>query len=348
MSGDFVILREDRVSDRESYFKKLSSQMSVLRQTGTFSDVKIQCRNGSVLSHKFLLSGKSKLLKKLFSGCHCFCEDIICQDFSMEAVSKVMELLYMGGLRPDDLSPDLWVEMKDVVRHLQLEMTIPDMETRPAGPLPVVLSPAHESFEANEILDDELKIEESNLSEETFPMETNGQAMVNEVLDLTEEEVIDQNQEGDNFEQHQQKDGFEQLRMEEEEIQIEKVVEMTTSEPAKLLGCPFCIKCFSVKIALKKHLERFHKTNIDILAHGTLKEASKNEDVELRDVRNVEDYVGKPCPKCDELFRIKDLEGHVRDCQIQNDDPVTGTLEKKSPRRVLRDRVPFQAGLKIN
>ena len=323
------------MSDRESYFKKLSSQMSDFRQRGTFSDVKIQCKNGNFLCHKFVLSARSKLFKKLFSSCHCLSEDIICQDFSLEAVSKVMELLYTGGLHPDKLSHDLWLEMIYVARNLGLEMTIPDLEieeTRAAAPVVVLLSPVHDSFETKCSLDQELQ-----LQDETLQMETDGQAMVNEILDLSEEE---------SFEEHEEGDGnVQQTEDDEDEVQVEKVVEKTSSEPTvtRLQKCPFCGKTFSVKIALNKHLERIHNTTVDIMVQvqDVIKEDPKNDDnVVSGGIGNIEDYVGKPCPKCDELFRIKDLEDHVKDCQ----GSMTKRAEEKSPRRVLRDRGPFQTG----
>ena len=78
-----------------------------------------------------------------------------------------------------------------------------------------------------------------------------------------------------------------------------------------------------VNIALRKHVERFHPKN-------TTPEAPEVEE-------DLASYVGKPCPKCDEFFRAKDLEAHVKDCKL-SDDESDKTEEAAKPTRVTRKR----------
>lgn len=112
------------------YDRILSSEMSDFRQKETFTDVTIRCRNGSLSAHKFILSKSSKILRENFFYCQLFPAEVLCPDFSVESTCKVIELLYTGISFHDGSSSHLLQEeMKEIVQHLGLAISMPDLET---------------------------------------------------------------------------------------------------------------------------------------------------------------------------------------------------------------------------
>jgi hypothetical protein len=112
------------------YDRILSSEMSDFRQKETFTDVTIRCKNGSLSAHKFILSKSSKILRENFFYCQLFPAEVLCPDFSVESTCKVIELLYTGSSFHDGSSSHLLQEeMKEIVQHLGLAISMPDLET---------------------------------------------------------------------------------------------------------------------------------------------------------------------------------------------------------------------------
>ena len=112
------------------YDRILSSEMSDFRQKETFTDVTIRCKNGSLSAHKFILSKSSKILRENFFYCQLFPAEVLCPDFSVESTCKVIELLYTGISFHDGSSSHLLQEeMKEIVQHLGLAISMPDLET---------------------------------------------------------------------------------------------------------------------------------------------------------------------------------------------------------------------------
>ena len=95
--------------------------------------------------------------------------------------------------------------------------------------------------------------------------------------------------------------------------------------------CTVCGKGFHKSIALKKHLLKHEAVSVeptrsdaskDLTPSGqsgtdilsTNQTGSGDEEEE-----NVAEFVGIPCPRCDELYRRKDLADHMKDCSSKSD-----------------------------
>ena len=329
VSGNgFIIKTPDHV-------QILSSEMSVFRRRETFTDTTIRCRNGSLSAHKFVLSKFSKILRDNFFDCSLFPAEILCPDFSVEATSKVIELLYTGVSLDDGSRSELWLEMKNVLTHLGLSM--PDLEDN-RSPRQTLQQPndemakeaegddivvmwdkneAHQIAESREENEAELKIDELRLTgeHESFSLDS-----FSKVCDLSEVPELSESQQTQ--EERPQEEQFQEQQLRKGQVEEhEPKEESTPGETSSLLSCSVCDKNFSVQIALKKHQQRFHKPNIQ-----NISESSAN-DIEIDPVEGFNEFVGKPCPICDELFRLKDLEDHVKDCRALENYSATGDLK---------------------
>ena len=119
---------------------------------------------------------------------------------------------------------------------------------------------------------------------------------------------------------------------------------------------------FSVRFALRKHLQRYHKlaeqhalmqvgsslknvdkpatvqtsptigTSISVERSATV-ETSLSVDgsptIEKSGEIDTSSYIGRPCPTCDELYRVGDLEAHIAQCRAS--EPTSTTQEIPEP-----------------
>ena len=113
---------------------------------------------------------------------------------------------------------------------------------------------------------------------------------------------------------------------------------------------------FPVRFALRKHLQRYHKLTEQhalMQVGSSLKNIEKSPSVErsptveispdietslsversptVETSREIDEssYIGRPCPTCDELYRVCDLEAHIAQCRAS--EPTSTTQEAPEP-----------------
>ena len=84
--------------DGQTYQTQLALGLSASREKAAFTDVNIRCRDGVLSAQKMILSSKSKLLRDFFASASCPCAtaDVFCPDWSVEPMTKLLELIYTG------------------------------------------------------------------------------------------------------------------------------------------------------------------------------------------------------------------------------------------------------------
>jgi len=95
LKGDQFLLTPDPHSISSGYFHNLASDFERFRDKAKFTDVNIWCNDGSLHAHKIVMASKSKLLSKFFED-NPMSSDIICPDFSIEALTGFLDLVYSG------------------------------------------------------------------------------------------------------------------------------------------------------------------------------------------------------------------------------------------------------------
>ena len=94
-NGDRFLVSFDARTVTSGYFVDLAANFNDFRKNGTFTDINIRCKDGSVATHKVLVASKSKLLSRFFRD-NPSTSDILCPDFSIENVGQLLDLLYSG------------------------------------------------------------------------------------------------------------------------------------------------------------------------------------------------------------------------------------------------------------
>jgi hypothetical protein len=116
------------------FFSCMTTAFSKFRTGNQFADVEIICSDGSVFSHKMVLSKNSKFIAKCFSSSFQSVDVILCPDLSIDQMSNALDLLYTGQTKVSDRKSIS--EIKKIFKFLGMKMNIEVKEVNPVPSSP--------------------------------------------------------------------------------------------------------------------------------------------------------------------------------------------------------------------
>jgi hypothetical protein len=116
------------------FFSCVSTAFSKFRTGNQFADVEIICSDGSVFSHKMVLSKNSKFIAKCFSSSFQSVDVILCPDLSIDQMSNALDLLYTGQTKVSDRKSIS--EIKNIFKFFGMKMNIEVKEVNPVPSSP--------------------------------------------------------------------------------------------------------------------------------------------------------------------------------------------------------------------
>jgi hypothetical protein len=116
------------------FFSCMTTAFSKFRTGNQFADVEIICSDGSVFSHKMVLSKNSKFIANCFSSSFQSVDVILCPDLSIDQMSNALDLLYTGQTKVSDRKSIS--EIKKNFKFLGMKMNIEVKEVNPVPSSP--------------------------------------------------------------------------------------------------------------------------------------------------------------------------------------------------------------------